>query len=1144
MHPRFERRLRPIAIIILFFFSWICIEPWNYAIAMQSSVSKDAGSAGSQRRERPVSERFQEDLREIKRNINAIVEEEDFQKRLAERLAAFQSAVQEERKSLNATREDVKRFLQIVKKKTNTTQVFKTLQRRQKRLSQIFNQVHLEGNAIEGLLRGMVLPTRLKQNHEQSKEQLIVQNKTVQKQFRQFLAQAKKKKGFEKSKDAFFEASVALENGLERFQDVLESMVDEATPEKRRVQILAKVLEKEETLDKADQHIRKTFDQTKKDLINRGLPQVILDRQSEALQAYEKNFEYLRSELDSLRQVNEAYVAAIEERDLSAVQSVARELISKATEFEQFLEENVKEAPNTPLDPDKLPHRAPKVKKRKPRLKKEEFTEFQKPVQLAFNGDVSNLLLAQATPDLPTPEDLAETIEGQFTQAIIDLAASLENKPVKIYNWVRNNIDFVPTWGSIQGADHCFSTKQCNAMDTASLLIALLRTSGISARYVMGTIKVPIDQIMNWAGGFSDEASALNFLSSGGIPITGLISGGNISAGQLEHVWVEAYIDYIPSRGAVHKQGDTWIPLDASFKQYTFTEGLDLQAAVPIDIDAFVTQIESTATINETEGYVANVDTAFIQTTFTDLQVQIDSYLEANLPDATVGDLIGEKTIGAKAFPFFSATLPYQKVVSGNPVSALSDSLRHMMTFKLTTEAFFGSNMSFSASLPELAGKRITLSYVPASPSDQQTVDSYGGLYETPSYLIAVKPQLKVEGSIKAEGAAVGMGNNQNFTMIFSLPNVGFDQIQNNITAGGYYAVGLVIDRLPDSYSTVLQQRAQRLSDFAEAGGDRTSDQGLGEQLYLSVMTYFWEVDRQTDTLASQAGMIYAKQPGEGIFALSLAKTLLFGVPMSLEVIGTEIDVDRATYIPFSKSGDLQAPINFLRATGTFSSSSEDTIMEEFYGVEGISAAKAIYIANVQGSKIYTITSSNISTILPLLQVSNAVKADVINAVNTGKEVTIPERDVQLNDWSGIGYIVSDPLTGAGAYLISGGLAGGAGSVSQDFENIQSFQEKYSGIISCLIRSRTTISQIFKYVVLLVPFFGVQVFGVYFYAILAASIILVALLLIFACIFPLFVRSLRHKNVRYARRLERKIFLNEDVMISMKMHSNYRVILA
>ena len=72
-------------------------------------------------------------------------------------------------------------------------------------------------------------------------------------------------------------------------------------------------------------------------------------------------------------------------------------------------------------------------------------------------------------------------------------------------------------------------------------------------------------------------------LATNGIPVTLMkTSGGVYKNVQMEHVYVKAFIDYIPSRGAVHKQGDTWIPLDPSYKQYTYTQGIDISSAVPL----------------------------------------------------------------------------------------------------------------------------------------------------------------------------------------------------------------------------------------------------------------------------------------------------------------------------------------------------------------------------------------------------------------------------------------------------------------------------------------------------------------------------------------------------------------------------------
>ncbi len=141
--------------------------------------------------------------------------------------------------------------------------------------------------------------------------------------------------------------------------------------------------------------------------------------------------------------------------------------------------------------------------------------QTRRPILVASNGPLDGLLSNSQTDDLSSHEqlanlttdsvimnsiigyptiithppasaaDLAETPEIQFTPAILAKAQELEHKPIRIWEWVRNNIEFVPTYGSIQGADMCLQTKQCNDIDTASLLIALLRASNVSARYVL-----------------------------------------------------------------------------------------------------------------------------------------------------------------------------------------------------------------------------------------------------------------------------------------------------------------------------------------------------------------------------------------------------------------------------------------------------------------------------------------------------------------------------------------------------------------------------------------------------------------------------------------------------------------------------------
>jgi hypothetical protein len=96
-------------------------------------------------------------------------------------------------------------------------------------------------------------------------------------------------------------------------------------------------------------------------------------------------------------------------------------------------------------------------------------------------------------------------------------------------------------------------------------------------------------------------------------------------------------------------------------------------------------------------------------------------------------------------------------------------------------ELLGGSPLSVSRTLPELAGKKITLSYSPATQADEDTINSYvpkphpDGTPIDPSelptslsaYLIQVKPEVMINGVSVAIGTAVSLGVTEDFTMTF-----------------------------------------------------------------------------------------------------------------------------------------------------------------------------------------------------------------------------------------------------------------------------------------------------------------------------------------------------------------------------------------
>ena len=161
-------------------------------------------------------------------------------------------------------------------------------------------------------------------------------------------------------------------------------------------------------------------------------------------------------------------------------------------------------------------------------------------------------------------------------------------------------------------------------------------------------------------GNAKTPEAAGNLLGQGGIPNLALTNGGVIKQFEIEHIWAEAWIDYFPSRGAKHSKGDSWIAMDASFKQYEFSEGLDLKTSVPFDAQALVDNIQQQAVINEDEGWVQNVPQALVETAINDYQTQLEYFINSQHPDATVGDVLGTSDIKSVIRESFSVSLPYE----------------------------------------------------------------------------------------------------------------------------------------------------------------------------------------------------------------------------------------------------------------------------------------------------------------------------------------------------------------------------------------------------------------------------------------------------------------------------------------------------
>ncbi|MDD5760259.1 MAG: transglutaminase-like domain-containing protein, partial [Desulfobulbaceae bacterium] len=395
----------------------------------------------------------------------------------------------------------------------------------------------------------------------------------------------------------------------------------------------------------------------------------------------------------------------------------------------------------------------------------------------AFNG---NTLLAPLPDPVPgeaiscgyTAADLAENQEVKLTAEIRALAQQLGYSPARILEYVSNEINYEPYYGSLKGAMGTLEAKSGNATDHTSLLIALLRASNIPARYVKGTVYSPNeDRLLRWLG-VKTPTAASYVLGAGGIPIN-TPGGSNI---QFTHVWAEACVPYAHYRGTkFDNAGHRWIPLDASFKDKTYQAGI--ATSVNFDFTSYMATRSNTLPF---EAYEQQVETAV-------------KSLAPNYNNNTLEDVPYKGVLQQRKFDILPASPPYEIVnfpawgsgITTSDTAEVPDN--HRIKLAITAMDSGGTTLAATTlSLPDTALTRTTLSYKGATTGDQTALDAWkndGNLDSTIPCTVNVVPVIKSEGVDKAVGTtSVGLCTTDNqLTLTLSLSELTLPTL-NSIT--------------------------------------------------------------------------------------------------------------------------------------------------------------------------------------------------------------------------------------------------------------------------------------------------------------------------------------------------------------------------
>jgi transglutaminase-like putative cysteine protease len=748
-------------------------------------------------------------------------------------------------------------------------------------------------------------------------------------------------------------------------------------------------------------------------LAQKSIDDAVKNRQQAFVNDYEQKYQTLLAHLQAIESAETEVLAEHKHVEWKAILNPLMD----------FLIQNTERLPQRTFDPRNLPRRSLKSEKSiQPKLTRADWDK-----SLWTKSGIRLNATSQ-----PAAADLSETVEVQFTPEIRQLAQSLDHNPVKIFNWVHNNIEFIPTWGSIQGAQLCLETRNGNAFDTASLLVALLRVSGVPARYQPGTIEVPAEKFKNWAGGFSSAEAAASFFASGGVPsvVRRLNQSGQLVSIKLEHVWVKAFVDYSPSGAALNRRASSWVEIDPSFKQYQLQQGVDFETVTPSNTTGVLNQLVSQATIDQATGSVTNFNSQALQTHTESTLRERGNFGRVNLLNSRANEIFGGKDEAALELEVLPAALAFHVLARGTEIAEIPDSLRHRITIALGSNSQapeIADQYSYATSLPALAGRSMLLTYVPATAGDRELLIASEGSYPSAINLI---PQLYVGSQRVAQGSAVGIGRALPSTVSFSAPTISLAPFTNNLLAGESAGLGLDLQGVSTVQMDALRQKADLIRTQLQQNPLSVLSSDLGEAFLVSnVMNWFAAIDLNNRLTAQKGGVVTVRFPSAGLFAIKLNAASLFGTPASVTFAGLSMDIDRDVVVSEAKDGDRVKTTRVNFTQGTFGSAMEAELPSRALTIPGqtvpaIATAQALRMANDQGIPVYTINQSNAQTILPLLQIDAADLADISDALNAGMEVTVSRSPVRFHGQNVLGLVISDPQTKTANFLISGGTNG------------------------------------------------------------------------------------------------------------------------
>ena len=605
------------------------------------------------------------------------------------------------------------------------------------------------------------------------------------------------------------------------------------------------------------------------------------------------------------------------------------------------------------------------------------------------------------------------------------------------------NITWQPTWGGIQNADLTLSAQRGNAMDIAGLTIALLRASKIPARYVHGTIDVPA--MLSRTGPAASPASRPRPNSPPAAVSRSLPSSP--AARSAKSAWSTSGSKrrLTSTRRAAPKTrpptaGPAWTPATNNTNIKKAWMPWPSAASIPSNWR----KTSSPAAPSTKRKLGDRLRRAYCSKCPNPGAAKTGNLYPDPDENPTVGDVIGGARPSSRnsrccrpACPTARRHRQPLRQAAGQPATANPLQLRqgyprqHDRSCQLSVcqsqqpedhAVVQAGHRSRRAGAEILAARRRDHRPQPTAAT-------------IPSYLVNVVPELTVNGQIVKTGSAMKLGEELPFITALSFAGRGqiYAPRTYNVIAGSYLAVnayaGSVSPAQLQATKTQLEQTKTALESADQAQiGALTREDLLGDLFHAGGLGYYAQLIALSHIMGLQTGGHQTWRPAPAPSVTSRKSTIFFGFPKAS---------NPAAWCSTSRCSRLMRPMTAIRQAETVRPANRypqlgfgtcragADVRQRAKPRRSDFGGQSPAESQCPGQRIYQITPANQSTILPNIHHDTDTMDEIRNALNAGKEVITHTDAVSVPGWSGAGYIITDPMTGDGAYKISGGGNGG-----------------------------------------------------------------------------------------------------------------------